>query len=112
MSGHPVERCGIGRDEQVPGAVETEIELGGELFEDVDGPVHEIHHRLVRPPVAITLCGLVRGQGQRWPWIHDDDTPNPVANGQLVCGRHAGDSGADYYDVGVLRHRTRKLFTL
>lgn len=66
----------IGRDKEVAPAAKVESVVGfaGELFEDVDAPVHEIDHGIPRPgpPVAVTLGGLVTGQAERGTLVNQN----------------------------------------
>ena len=83
----------VGGREHIAAAIEMEAVAGltRQRLDQVDAAIHERGHRPVgtRPPVAIRLGRLVRGERQRIALLDDHDVVEPMPDRERVGGHNA-----------------------
>ncbi|MHC2245563.1 hypothetical protein ACVJH7_004870 [Bradyrhizobium elkanii] len=94
----------LARDQEIaaPGHVDAVVAAARDLLHQVRGMVGEVGHRRMRPPVAVVLAGLRRGQRHRLAFVDNQHAQTLVLNGEVIGRGDADDSRTDHQDFDVI----------
>ncbi|MEI2608042.1 MAG: hypothetical protein V9G20_05365 [Candidatus Promineifilaceae bacterium] len=93
----------VGSEESITAPVQVEEVIAGlgQLFQNVNAPVHKLNHRPIRPPVTVTLGRFIAGEGERGAFVYDDDIFDSVAHGQVIGRADSGNACSTNDHIGL-----------